>query len=818
MNSQLRIFLKIVKWVVVLILLVIITLAGAGYFYLRSSLPELDGVVKSDGVRAPVEIIRDKDDVPHIYAQNKLDAYWGLGYTHAQDRLWQMEFQRYIGQGRLSELFGPSAMQSDRLLRTIGINRAAESAWQRLSPETKAVVESYVAGINAYVSTHPGRKRPPEIAMLRMKTGPWSGQDVLALVKLMSFSLENISYTTEILRNDIGQAVGRERAQQLFPNYPEDGPVIERSSPVGAGSTQLVSAISDLQKLIGYSGLNGGGLGSNSWVVGGAKSTTGKPVLANDPHLASGIPSTWYMVHLSANDLDVIGATIPGLPMVIIGRNRGVSWGITHLVADVQDLFRERLDEAGGAAEFQGKMEPLRVVNEAIKARGLERDVQLTVRITRHGPLVSDVINYNNARLPADQRTTSATLEPMSFRWPALDEDDTTVESFLRINGARNLKEFEEALRACVSPAMNFTYADAEGNIAYFAAGRLPNRGGVGVERAAHPEGWSGKDEWNGYIPFEEMPRAVNPPEHFIVTANNRPASADYKYYLGNQWFPVYRAQRIKDLLEAKERLSPQDHSAIHGDTVSLQARDLLPRLLSLVTPRDDEERRALEMLKGWDGNVGGDSAAAAVYEAWFQRLTNAVVSDELGPELGARYAERFEFLSRFMAETLKDDNSPWCDDVKTQERETCGVTAEKALRDALTNMKAQLGGEMEGWKWNRLHAAVFPHVPFHGAGFLRRFFSRSMPNGGDRSTVNVAPFSSKEGFEQNIVPGYRQIVDMSRLDDAQFILAGGQSGHFLSPNYDDYLSDWQALRYRPMRLERNAVEQAKTSVLRIEP
>ena len=821
MKNARRLIIKIIKWGVILGLLLTVILAANCYRLMRRSLPEVDGIVRSSGgVRDAVEVVRDVDAVPHIYAKNRLDAYWGLGYVHAQDRLWQMEFQRRIGQGRLAELFGSGALPSDRFLRTLGINRAAQSAWNALPQESKEIVNSYVGGINAFIASHPGSARPLELSLLRRAPEPWTGPDVLALVKAMAFSLESVSYTNELLRNDIVQKVGTERAQQLLPKDPEDGPVIERASNVGSGSEKLVSAIADLQQLIGYSGLNTGGLGSNSWVVDGSKSTTGKPVLANDPHLMASIPSTWYLAHLSAGEFDVIGATIPGLPMIVIGRNRSISWGITHLVSDVLELFRERLDATGRMVEFQGQMEPVQTLTENIKVRGM-KDVEQTVRLTRHGPIVSDVINANDEVLPADQRTALAPLEPMSFRWAAIDSEDNTLDAFLRLNAAHNAQEFEQALRNYVAPAMNFMYADMQGNIGYYAAGRIPNKDSqrrADDARPVHPEGWSKQDDWNGYLAFEDLPRITNPPDHVIITANNRPAVPNYKFYLSNQWFPAYRARRIRNLLDAKEKLSPQDHAAIQGDTLSLEALELLPHLLSLVTPQNDEERQAIELLKNWDRNATAESAATALYEAWSLQLPAALVGDELGSDLEKRYADRFEFLSPFMAATLKDKNNVWCDDVNTPAQENCGQVAERTFREALKLLKSKLGKQMSNWRWDQLHVAVFPHVPFHNLGFLRRFFSRSVPSGGDRSTVNIGTFGAKQSFEQNVTAGYRQIVDLSSIEGGRFIQAGGQSGHFLSENYDDYLADWRAIKYRPMRIERSVIEQDKKSVLRIEP
>lgn len=802
--------LRILGWLAAALLLVGVLAAVGGYIYLRRSLPQTQGTVKATGLRAPLEVLRDADGVPHILAAGKADAYFGLGFVHAQDRLWQMELQRRAGQGRLSELFGARAVGGDRFLRTLGLYAAAASAWETLPAEAKEVVNAYVAGVNAFLES--GSALPPEFTMLGAKPERWNSVDVLVVIKVLALNLDSVHYSTELLHDDLVKKVGAARAAQLLPEYPAEAPSITQARRDADGHARLAALSEATQSLVGLGGLNVGDLGSNSWVVDGSKSTTGKPFLANDPHLRSSAPSPWYLAHLSAGDLDVIGATVPGLPMIVIGRNRYIAWGLTHLPADSQDLFPEQLDAAGRAALFRGRPEPMRLVEEMIKVKG-QADVPYTVRVTRHGPLISDVLNLNEAAQPGAPPPPQ--LPPLALRWTALEPADNTVSAFLRIDEARNWDEFTRALGEHCAPAFNFVYADVEGNIGYRAAGLLPARGEEGVPAADGTA--AGTREWDGWIPLEELPQAFNPPRHFIVTANNRPAGLEYRHHLGRQWAPPYRAERITQLLSAKERLSPEDHAAIQGDTVSLQARELLPLLRRLVTPRTPEQQRAMRLLEAWDGDARGDSAAAAIYEAWLQRLPRAVVGDELGEAFASRYEERPE-VGRFLADTLVDPASPWCDDTTTPQTEGCAEVAERALSDALKGLSARMGGEMESWRWDRLHLAVFAHQPFNNVKALRPFFSRSVGNGGDRSTVNVGPFVSGGSFEQYVAPGFRQLIDLSNPDGGRFTLAPGQSGHFLSSHYDDLLEDWQALRYRPLRFERATIERAAAGRLRLEP
>jgi penicillin G amidase len=808
--------LRWLRWFGLLPVLLLIAGAG-GYFYLRRSLPQIEGTIKVPGLRAPVKIVRDVDGVPHIYGDNKLDLFFGLGYVHAQDRLWQMEFQRRVGQGRLSELLGASTLNADRFLRTLGVRRAAVSAWEKLPAETREAVNAYTAGVNAFLAEPGSQSLPPEFTILRLSGGvpgeiePWTGPDVLTWAKMMAWDLGG-NYSAEILRNDLTRAVGAERAAQLLPAYPDTGPTIMTETAAG-DYTPLIMAGEEIRALLGVAYPSGEGLGSNNWVVDGSKSTTGKPLLADDPHLGTRVPSIWYLAHLSGDGFNAIGATLPGVPGIVIGRNDAIAWGVTNLGPDVQDLFRERLDSSGRMAEFQGQMEPMTIITETIKVRGAP-DVNQMVRITRHGPLISDAMNANNAALPADEQRQP--LEPLAFRWTALDADDPTIVAFLAVNEAQNWEQFTSALRNYVAPAQNFVYADREGNIGYYAPGRIPVRaGGDGTLPA---EGWSGAHEWIGWVPYEELPQSFNPPEHFIVTANNRPVPADYPHFLGRDWAARYRAERISELLRAKEQLSPNDFAAIQADQVSLLARELTPKLLKLVTPRNNNQLRAVALLQSWDGNTRGDSAAAAIFQAWFQRLPSALIGDDLSKNLTTQYIGRFSFMAPFVSATLADRENPWCDTTSTAERENCAMLAETTLQAALDELTQRQGVQIESWRWDRMHVVAFPHQPFDQVAPLKPLFSRSIAQGGDWSTVNFGPFSLSKPFEQTSIPGYRQIIDMADADGSRFIQAIGQSGNLLSPHYDDFLADWQAVRYRPMRFQPETVRRHQQATLRLIP
>ena len=847
----------VLRALAVMAALVVIAVIGT-YISARRSLPMVDGTTTVPGLSAPVDIVRDADAIPHIFAATKADALFGLGYAHAQDRLWQMEFQRRIGDGRLCEVFGAAALPQDRFLRTVGFARAAKAAWARTPEWAKQQVNAYVSGVNAFLATHHGTALPLEFSLLRFEPEAWSGPDVIVWVKMMAWDLSG-NYALELLRYDLVRTVGADRMAQLMPPYataglsimPSPGASSESGGSSGSGglathatyptyathptyptsptyqanptyptSSALASALSDGIPAVRDFLLRGGtteGLGSNNWVVDGTRTASGKPLLANDPHLSTHVPSTWYLAHVSAPDFDVIGATLPGAPAVALGRNRFIAWGATNVAADVEDLYREHLDAAGTSVEFQGAMTPVMTVPETIRIRGAP-PVQLSVRITRHGPLVSDAINTNNASAaPRPGVLKAAPVEPLAFRWTALDDDDSTIGSFLKLNEARNWNEFTEALRSFVVPSQNFVYADVDGHIGYYAPGRIPVRAGGDGSRPA--EGWTGDAEWTGWVPFGELPHLFDPPTHEIITANNRPAPADYSYHLGLEWPEPYRAQRITDLLQGATKLTSGDFARMQADTLSLHAKALVPLFIAHAQPGGKPDRDAVELLRQWNADASADSPAEAIFEQWFYDLVPTIVGDDLGPLVTKDYRSRFSFATRFLVRTLTDPKAAaWCDDVKSPGVETCDDAVTVALGRAIAELTRRLGGDIGRWRWDAVHPAVFPHSGLDSLSALRPLLSRSVPNGGDWSTVNVGPIDVDHPFEQHSVPGYREIIDLSPANDSRFLTDVGQSGHPLSKHYDDFLPDWRTVKHRKMRMERSDIERGAIGRLRLTP
>ncbi len=782
--------------IAVLALLILVPLGG--YFWLRTSLPLTNGVVRVSGVDGAIEIVRDADGVPHIFATTDHDAFYGLGYVHAQDRLWQMEMNRRIGAGRLSELLGEATLTIDKFQRTMGYYRAAQADLDAIEPRSRQALEAYAAGVNQWLSE--GHTLPPEFILLGATPAPWQPADSIVWQKMMSWDLGG-NYDMELLYQQLTQALGPARAAQLLPDYPADGVDILVDVPLDAAAAAALLEIDRALEL--DFGRGGRESGSNNWVIAGSRTATGKPILADDPHLGTSIPSIWYLAEMQGDTLHAIGATFPGLPAIVIGHNERVAWGVTNVGPDVQDLYVERINPANpNQYEVDGAWQDMTIFEELITIDGEAEPLRWAARSTRHGPLLSDVSDVGF---------------PLALQWTALQPGDTTLDAFLGLNYAGDWEEFTTALEKFVTPSQNFVYADVDGNIGYYAPGHIPIRVAGHDGRLPVP-GWASEYEWQGFIPFAELPHAYNPPQGYIATANNRVVDDAYPYLLSTDWAPPYRAERIVELIEQMssggETISPDDVAAMQADQVSTQVRVLLPFLLS-IPAQDERQQQAIDRLQGFDGEMRMDSAAAAIYQAWMIHLERAIFEDDLRASLFEAMSTRANPL--FLTNVLNDpvQGAAWCDNVLTPPVETCVETAQVALDNALDDLSERMGADMNGWRWERIHITQYPHNPFSQVSYLKWLFHRTIPNGGDRFTVNVAPINLEQPYNQTHSPGYRHIVDLSDIANSRFMITTGASGNVLSPHYDDLIRRHRDVEYLPMRFGQ---ENVTGETLRLEP
>jgi penicillin amidase len=788
---------KILGLVFAVTLVLVLVVSSGGYLYIRRSFPTVNGTVQVPGLYQPVEVIRDRWGVPHIYAGNNRDLFFAQGYVHAQDRLWQMELNRRTGNGTLSEVMGEGTLGIDKFLRTVGLRRAAEKDLKTISAETHQFLQDYANGVNAFIETHRGRL-PLEFVLLGFEPAPWMPADTLVWGKVMALDLGG-NWETEMLRAKLIAHLGEEMAQDLIPPYPDTGPFIippEARSYADLGDPSLES----YEPVAQWLGADGPGIGSNNWVVDGSLTASGKPLLANDTHLGIQMPSIWYEMGLHGGDFDVVGFTFPGAPAVIIGHNDRIAWGVTNLGPDVQDLYLERINpENPTQYEFIGRWEDIEIVTEEIQVKDQE-SVILKVRVTRHGPLLNDVID--------------GLEQPTALRWTALDAM-RIFDSVAAINVAADWESFREALRYWDAPSQNFVYADVEGNIGYQSPGRIPIR--AQGDGTVPVPGWTGEYEWTGYIPFDELPFVYNPPTHFVVTANHKVVPDDYPYLISSQWTPGYRAQRIVDLLTAKAASAPltvDDMRDIQADLYSLPAESLTPYILG-ITPEDELQRRALEQVRGWDGDNSPDSPGAAIVAVFAQEIAQALLADELGDELFDDYGGYLPAITAIMA----DAESPWLDDVTTSALETRQEIAQRAFAATVERLNDLLGDRPNQWAWGRLHTATFVNQPLGVSGVapLERLANKGpFPMGGSGYTVNNTGYNRE--FEQRTVASQRQIVDLSNWSNSRSQHTTGQSGQPMHKHYADMIQSWRDVEHHPMLFDREQVEAEQEGRLILEP
>jgi penicillin G amidase len=791
--------LRFVRGLFIFVILLALALLGA-HVYLRMSLPKTSGSLTLSGLQESVEVVRDQHAVPHIYAKSEADAYFALGFVHAQDRLWQMEFQRRVGAGRLSEVVGKAALETDKFLRTLGVYRYAEATIPNLSEETRAILESYVAGINAFLQTRNG-PLPPEFLILRHTPEPWRVADVIVWQKMMAWDLSE-NWEDEILRARMAETLSLEQIAELWPPYPGD-------APVALPNFTALYKHFDLETLSSLAPKpEPPGAGSNNWVLGGSKTDTGQPLLANDPHLGLSAPSLWYFAHLSSPGLEVIGATLPGTPAVLLGRTDKIAWGFTTTGTDVQDMFIEQLNAENPAQYLTPEgYQDFVTRQEIIKVKDMP-DVELTVRESRHGPIISDV--SSSAKEAANFTRETYVL---AFAWTALRDDDLTLQGGMGINHAANWEEFVEAVRDFHVPHQNMVYADVEGNIGFYAPARVPIRkSGDGMMPVP---GWTGDYDWTGFVPFEALPHAFNPPSGEVVTANNKIIPDDYPYLLTNDWSEPYRIERITALLENVQKHSLETFAQIQLDQTSLMAQEFLPYLLEL-TSDTALERSALAELLSWDGTMDRNRAAPLIFSAWYRELAKLLYSDELGKTFEDYYGFRPLFVSDVLANETK---TKWCDDTRTPAEESCEFVESKAFKEAIVYLSTTYGSDISKWQWGEAHYAHSDHAILTDTP-LGSFFDIKIPNGGDAFTVNAARFGigNEEPFTQTNGPGYRALYDLSNLDNSLFIHTTGQSGNPLSSHYKDFAETWRDGRYIPMTTKREDIEKGEIGTLTLHP
>ena len=831
-----------------------------GVITVRRSFPDASGTVTIDGLQGKVTITRDAHGIPQIYADAPEDLFLAQGYVHAQDRFYEMDFRRHVTAGRLAELVGDGGLETDMFVRTLGWRRVAEREYAALDEPTKRLLRSYARGVNEYIDGKSGSELSLEYTILSL-TGPdyrpeaWSPVDSVAWIKAMSWDLSS-NLSDEMTRARLSRSLTREQVEQLYPRYPDDhatiagttgqvGPDGFDQDPTdpserpdsssgseqatngealgGAATASTTSAERAARRLPALLG-TGDGIGSNSWVVSGRRSATGKPILANDPHLAPSMPGIWYQVGLHCRTVsqacpyDVSGFSFSGMPGVVVGHNRRIAWGVTTLYADVADLYVEKVD--GNRYEYRGKQLPLRTRRETFKVAGGDTTT-ITVRSTRHGPILSDLDDDADeaSRAPvkgADQPGVGTSGREIALRWTA-STPRPTIKAVFALGAAQDWEQFRDAARLFTVPSQNLVYADVDGNIGYQAPGAIPVRSrGDGRWPVA---GWDGRHEWTGYIPFEDLPSVYNPDEGFIVTANNKVIGDQYRPLLGTDTAAGYRSQRIRDLItNHRGRLSVEDMTTMQMDSRSANAAQLVPLLLD-ITLDDVFDRQGQATLEGWDLQQDADSPGAAYFNMVWRELLRGTFADDLPVGLRPDGGERWFLVMRTL---LRDEDSPWWDDKRTpglvEKRDDILAQAMRTARDELTKRQSR---DPKQWSWGRLHELelVNPTLGESGIGVVESLFNRGPYQvGGGGGLVNATGWDARVGFGVTAVPSMRMVVDLEDLDRSRWIQLTGNSGHAFHRNYQDQTPLWADGRTLPWAFSRKAVDERADTELTLRP
>ena len=850
-------------YAVVLLVLVLLVCLVSAVVLVRRPFPQVDGTITVPGLTGSVEVVRDAHGIPQLYADSMADLLAAQGYVQAQERFYEMDVRRHITAGRLSEMFGPDTLETDEFVRTLGWRRVAEQELPLLKPETRAALEEYAAGVNAYLDTHSTSQIAVEYTVLGLggldyHPEPWTAVDSLSWLKAMAWDLKG-NLEEEIERALMSQTHTPEQVAQLFPPYDfqahqpivgqgavVDG-VFEQDATTGgtrnperpAYTAAQRDQLRDLQAMLGslphlMPGRGTGpadGWGSNSWVVDGAHSATGQPLLANDPHLGVSVPGIWMQMGLHCRTvsdtcpLDVAGFTFSGVPGVVIGHNADIAWGFTNLGPDVTDLFLERV--TADQWEQDGRLRPLVERTETIKVRG-EDDVTITVRSTRHGPILSDLFDvYGDlaGKAPPDPSGTGpdpmpGTTSAISLAWTALTPS-TTADAILGIDEATDWSSFREAVSSFAVPAQNLVYADRQGHIGYQAPGMIPIRKS-GNDGTMPQAGWLSENDWTGeYVPFDGLPNVLDPKEGFITTANQAVIGPSYPYFLTGDWDQGYRSQRIRDLIEAGTAdggtLSVADMAAIQLDTRNPVAPVLVPRLLAIDLP-PGYDSAGQRLLRHWDFTQSADSAAAEYFNVLWRELLDLTFHDDMPEDVWPTGGDRSMAV---VANLLDDPTSPWWDNQDTPDVETRDDILAQAMtraRDQVTKLDA-VG--VDGWAWGHLHRLDLHNSTLgeSGIGPVEWLVNRGgWEVGGGSAAVDATAWNAYDGYAVDAAPSMRMIVSMADLDASRWVNLTGVSGHPFDEHYTDQTDLWVQGKTLPWAFTRDAVEAAAEHTLMLEP
>jgi penicillin G amidase len=792
--------------------------AGVIYVLLHNTVPSPSGALAVAGLSAPVEVVRDREDVPHIFARTTDDLYTALGFVHAQERLWQMELQRRTAQGRLSEIFGERTFTTDVFLRTLDLAGHAERSLATLPVQVRSALEAYARGVNAFLKRRLGwlePRLPVEFLLLQHRPEPWRAADSVGIIKLMALQL-SMNLNHETLRLALAaQGLTSAEIEDLMPldaadkapPLPEIAELYPLTSPKTAARRADASPFVD--------GLVGTGA-SNNWVVSGVRTQSGKPLLANDPHLRLAAPAVWYLAHLAlerpgAATANVAGATLPGVPLVVLGRGDHVAWGFTNTGPDVQDLFIEKVNPDNPAEYLTPDgWRPFEVEEMAIAVKGAAVR-KLERRRTRHGPV-----------LPGFYRNLAGLLgsgHVAALKWTALSDDDTTIAAGMFDPNLKSVADYMARMPQVVAPMQSMVVADIAGGIGMIAPGVVPVRDPANKVGGRSPvPGWDATYDWKGYLKFDDLPRVEDANIGAIGTANARMVDPDYPHHLTYDWDPPFRQQRIKELIFDRDKHDLASMRAAQTDAVSPAVARLQPLMIAAAQAGGSVDHAVLDQLTTWDAAMTADRAEPLIFTAWMREAVKAIYRDDLGAAFDRYFAYRATALIRLLEgrATARD----WCDDRATPERESCGAVLAAALNRALAELEVRYGKDRSKWTWGAAHLAWSEHRPLGALPYIARYFNVEVPSAGGNYTLNrgMAEFDQEPPFANRHAASYRAIYDLADLDRSLYIQTTGQSGNPLSPFYRSFAGRWAKGEYIEIPTRRDAIAAVSRGTWKLAP
>ncbi len=798
--------------------IIIFIVAGAIFYnMLSSSLPAYQGIITSSKIISDIEIYRDSFAVPYIFAENDNDAAFALGYVHAQERLFTMDFIRRAGEGRLSEILGDEAVPFDNMFRTVGIKRNILRNYSRIDPSVISLLQSYSDGVNAYIEERKGNYSI-EFDVLGYQPEKWKPLHSLIIIKMMAWEL-NMSWWTDLTFSELIQKLGEKKALEILPDYPENAPTIiaDNFKYLSAINSSLVETDKAFRNFIGWTGTH---IGSNNWVVNANKSTSGKPIIANDPHLAFSAPGKWFAATVNSKEgWETSGVTLPGVPGIVIGKGENISWVLTNVMNDDADFYIEKLDSSDSKYSVDGQWRDLRIIKDTIKVKN-GKDRVIEIKETHRGPIISDIHTFNFI-----YNTAESEFPPISMKWLGNEFSDEML-GFYKINKAKNWNQFREGVKYFGIPGQNFVYADTTGNIGYIMGARIPLR------KKNNPtlvfDGTNTENDWQGYVPVEEIPVVLNPKENFIASANNK-ILKDFKYHISNLWEPSSRIDRIYELLNSKEKHSAEDFKKYQMDITSPYAKLITSHIVKAfegIKINDNNLKTAIELLSEWDFNLKKQSQTPSIYVVTLKYLLHNIYYDELGDDLFNRFVFLANVPFRSLLRVLDKPESLIFDDISTAKTESKNEIIRKSLADALTFLEENLGKDLTNWQWGRLHTVTFKHAFSGNFSLLDKYINIGPYEiGGDGTTINNTeyPFSesidkypmfSHSEFENILGPSMRYIYDFAKPDQYYLILTTGQSGNVMSDNYRDQTPYWLQGKYMLIKTDESSIRKNKNLLL----